>query len=399
MSHFPRHDEMLRYFEDYARHFGVRETITFRTEVTHIARLDDGTFAVAVGGPGGDETRRYDAVVVANGHHWDPKSVTFPGQLNGEIFHAHHYVDVTEPVDLREKNVLLVGMGNSAMDIACEISRVGQGARKAFIAQRSGVYVLPKRIGKMDGDAFVWRNPMTPTPWWETLLRRLVPRRVLLWSMDFFFENMLRLTVGKPSWVGLKDPEIRFHQAHPTISSELHNRLIHGDLIPKPNIRELRGDRVLFEDGTEEAIDVIILATGYNISFPFFDEDFISSADNDIPLWQRIWNPNHPGLMFLALVQPLCAMMPIAELQANLMAQFLTGRYHLPAPAIMEREMLAYDSAMKSLYTRSTRHTIQIDCLEYSYNLRREMAAGAKRAKAAGNTLPITASAPSPIRA
>ena len=391
-SRLLRHDEVLRYFTAYAEHFKVTEHITFRTEVTHVKRLPDGTFAVDLQGPDGKATRHYDAVVVANGHHWDPKRVTFPGEFNGDLFHAHDYVAITDPVDLRDKRVLVVGMGNSAMDIAGEIAHPGQGARQAFLAQRSGVYILPKRIGRLDADAGIWRNPMDPAPWWEVLLRRFVPKHLLLWAMDLFYETLLRFTVGKPSAVGLKDPAIRFHQAHPTLSSELHNRLIQGDLIPKPTINRLAGDTVWFADGSAEKIDVIILATGYQITFPFFANDFISAPNNDLPLWYRIWDPRYPNLMFLALVQPLCAVMPIAELQAILMAKFLTGQYHLPDAAVMQTEMMAYDRAMKSLYTKSTRHTIQIDCLEYSYHLRREMATGAKRAKAAGNTLPIPAS-------
>ncbi len=54
--------------------------------------------------------------------------------------HAHYYVDNT---DFRDKNVLVVGMGNSAMDIAVESSFV---ARKTFISSRRGAYILPKYL-------------------------------------------------------------------------------------------------------------------------------------------------------------------------------------------------------------------------------------------------------------
>ena len=181
---------------------------------------------------------------------------------------------------------------------------------------------------------------------------------------------------------------------HPTVSQELHNRLVHGDIVPKGNIRELRGDRVLFEDGSEEQVDAIIYATGYNIRFPFFDESLISAPGNSIPLWQRIFDPRFKDLAFVGLVQPVCAMMPIAELQSNFVADYLTGELHLPSAQQMREQMTAYDRSMKESYTRSESHTIQIDCPEYSYFLQKAWKLGRRRAAAAGNALPVPGAQP-----
>ena len=79
---YPDHRQIAQYFDDFVDHFGLRETITFRTEVTRVEPLDEG-YAVTIRSRDGDEpeTRRYRDVVVANGHHWDPRwpEPSFPG--------------------------------------------------------------------------------------------------------------------------------------------------------------------------------------------------------------------------------------------------------------------------------------------------------------------------------
>jgi dimethylaniline monooxygenase (N-oxide forming) len=117
---YPRHDVVARYFESYADHFGLKTKISFRTRVTHVMPDAPGGYRVTLSS---GETKRYDAVVVANGHHWDPRfpEPRFPGRFDGVELHSHAYVSPSEPHDLRGKRVLVVGIGNSAVDIACEL--------------------------------------------------------------------------------------------------------------------------------------------------------------------------------------------------------------------------------------------------------------------------------------
>lgn len=387
-AEYPSHWEIHAEFERYAEEFGIRPLINFNTEVRHCARGEDGRWLVTLKGPGGEKTRAYDFLCVANGHHWDPRLPEFPGQFDGPIIHSHHYVDTTTPHDLTNRNVVVVGMGNSAMDIACELAHIGQGARKVFLAQRSGVWVMPKIFGSVPQDRFL-RHPMKRPTLGEHIARRLIPAGLRRWFGDVMIETLIKMIVGPPTRVGLKAPKERFHARHPTVSQELHNRLVHGDIVAKGNIRKLKGDRVVFEDGSEEKVDAIIACTGYHVTFPFFDADFVSAPKNSIPLFQRIFDPRYENLAFIALVQPLCAMMPIAELQAHLVADYIVGDYHLPSKEAMADAMVEYDARMKARYTASESHTIQIDCGEYSYYLQAEQAKGHKRAVAAGKSLPV----------
>jgi len=365
---FPHHTHIAEYFNAYVDHFGFREKITFETGVEHAARGDDGVWTLTLEG---GEQRRYDALLVANGHHWDARwpEPPFPGELAGVQMHAHNYVDNTS---FRDKNVLVVGIGNSAMDIAVESSFV---ASKTFLSSRRGAYILPKYMFGRPLDQ-IGVNPLTP----------LLPfgfRRAILMAM-------YRIGVGKVQDYGLPEPDHKIGEAHPTISADFLNRIAHGELTWKPNVVELQGDSVKFEDGTAEPVDVIVWCTGYKVTFPFFDEQLIAAPDNDLPLFRRVFKPGIDNLSFVGLLQPLGAIMPLAEVQGEWIAAYLRGEYHLPHRDQMEADMRRERERMFKRYVASKRHTMQVDFDNYLYDLRKELAAGAQRARAAGFSLPVT---------
>ena len=88
------------------------------------------------------ETRHYDHVLVANGHHWDPRwpEPASPAARPSPAtqMHAHYY---RTPDVLEGKRVVVLGIGNSATDIAVESSRV---ARETYLAMRRGAHIVPK---------------------------------------------------------------------------------------------------------------------------------------------------------------------------------------------------------------------------------------------------------------
>ena len=358
---YPDHFRIARYFDDYVDHFGFREHIRFRTEVTTVEPADGGGWRVRWRelDTGAEGTRVYDAVMVANGHHWNPRwpEPPFPGQdgFTGEQLHAHHY---REPDVLLGKRVLVLGIGNSATDLAVESSRT---ADATFLAMRRGAWIIPKYIGGK------------PT---DELATDLVTRLPLA-VQRAFYRRTLRLTAGDPTDYGLPKPDHRLAEAHPTISSDLLPRLGHGDITVKPNIAEFPGGRtVRFEDGSEEEIDLIIYCTGYKITFPFFAERLLDAPDNRIPLYRRVVHPDLKGLYFIGLVQPLGAIMPLAEAQSEWVADLLEGRTELPDSEGMHRVIAREDRRMARRYVASKRHTIQVDFQPYIRTLRRERRRG-----------------------
>jgi cation diffusion facilitator CzcD-associated flavoprotein CzcO len=368
---FPHHTHIARYFDDYVDHFGLRDQIVFQTGVEHASRDPEGVWNVRLET---GETRRYDALLVANGHHWNPRwpEPAYPGSFDGVQMHSHHYLENT---DFRDKNVLVVGIGNSAMDIAVESSFV---ARNTYLSSRRGAYILPKYLFGRPLDQ-IGVNALTP-------ILPFAFRRAIL-------QAMYRIGVGKVQDYGLPEPDHRIGEAHPTISADFLNRIAHGDMTWKPNVSSLEGDRVRFEDGSAEEVDIIVWCTGYKVTFPFFDEQFISAPDNDLPLYRRVFKPGIDNVFFIALLQPLGATMPLAEAQGRWIAAYLRGEYHLPPVDAMEAQMRRERQRMFKRYVASKRHTMQVDFDNYLHDLGKELRTGAARARAGGFRLPVAARA------
>lgn len=361
---YPNHEQIAHYFDSYVDHFGLRDQITFRTEVTHVAPAGGGWDVTVRGLDSGEtQTRHYRAVLVANGHHWDARwpEPAFPGAdtFTGEQVHSHEYKTFE---GFEGKRVLVLGIGNSACDIAVETAKISD---RTFLAMRRGAHVIPKYVFGIPTDHLT-TSPIARLPWFPA-------RRAMLAATMY-------LARGSVTRYGLPKPDHKIASAHPTISDDLLTRLSHGDIAVKPNIERLDGDKVYFVDGTAEQIDIVVYCTGYKITFPFFDDTLLAARDNRIDLYHRVVDPDHDGLYFIGLVQPLGAIMPLAEAQSGWVADLLTGTAALPPKAAMRREIAGYQRAQERRYVASKRHTIQVDFLDHLAEIKSERAAGARRA-------------------
>ena len=137
---FPSHRLMHDYFRDYVDHFGLRDGIEFGVGVERAARTPDGAGTSRCRPARPAPTPTWSSPTATTGSRGCPTTrVTFDGVL----MHSHAYVSPFEPVEIRGKRVVVVGMGNSAMDIASELSSPWM-ASTLYVSARRGVWVLPK---------------------------------------------------------------------------------------------------------------------------------------------------------------------------------------------------------------------------------------------------------------
>ena len=253
---YPSHFQIAQYFDSYVDHFGFREHIAFRTEVTRVAPTADGEWEVTFR-PVGDD-RGADAPLRGRARRQRPSlGPTLARARISRIGHVRRRADAR--AQLRHAGYLRAAGGcwcsASATPRATSRSRRAGRRSATFLAMRRGAYVIPKFIGGKPVDE-------TSGAWFA---------RLPLPIQRTFMAAMLKTSQGRMTDYGLPAPDHQLLAAHPTVSSDLLPRIGHGDIAIRPNISRFDGGEVVFTDGSREAVDLVIYCTGYKISFPFFD--------------------------------------------------------------------------------------------------------------------------------
>jgi cation diffusion facilitator CzcD-associated flavoprotein CzcO len=351
-SDYPSHRQILNYFNSYAEHFGVGKFIQFNTSVEQVLPLADEKWRVIYRDENGEHEEIFDYVLVANGHHWDPAMPAISGEFGGEILHSHQY---KKAAPFKDKRVLVVGGGNSACDIAVEIARLSP---KTCISMRRGQHIFPK---------FVFGKP---TDIMFSIIRGL-PR----WLKQILVSVFIRALQGRYPKYHLKKPDCKPLEIHPTINSELLYYIRHGKVFPRRGIAKMEGSVVHFTDGRQDEFDVIIFATGYKITFPFFAKELIDYSNaTSIPLYKKMMSEQFGSLYFIGLFQPQGCIWPLADHQAKIVAGIIAGK--LKRPTNLAYKINAEMKKTRSRYKEATRHALEVDYLGFRKQLLRELKKG-----------------------
>ncbi|MBA2649183.1 MAG: NAD(P)-binding domain-containing protein [Legionella sp.] len=336
-SDYPSHAQLLHYFKSYAQHFELNQYISFKTTVLNVKPLDTGQWRVLSEDEQGVHETMFDFLLVANGHHWDPVVPTYPGYFSGELLHSHQYKNSKA---FRDKRVLVVGGGNSACDVAVETSRV---AAKVQISMRRGYHIFPK---------FIFGKPTD------------VAMTKIHWLPSWFRQKLISLVIrglqGRYAKYQLMKPDSGPLETHPTINSELLYFIRHGKVKPRPGILRFEGPKVHFVDGSQEDFDTIIFATGYQISFPFFDKSIIDFTNTTkIPLYRKMMHPDFDNLYFIGLCQPQGCIWPLADYQSKIAARIIAGA--MARPGQLHQKIAEEIKSPHYSFNSNVRHALEVD--------------------------------------
>lgn len=357
---YMHNSKMIEYIEDYANYVGCVHKIKFQHKVLKVEKAssfdDDGRWDVEVEDMQTKETIRetFDGVMVCTGHHVTPSMATFPGQelFKGQIIHTHSY---KRPADFVGKRVVVVGIGNSGGDVAVELSMVNP---MVHLSTRRGAWVV-HRVGPKGRpfDTLFLRR-------WVNVLFNTVPYRVVCSTAEEFINWNF-----DHSQYRIK-PKHRIFEQHIMVNDALPNRILSGTIELKNNIDRITETGVVFQgETTETPCDVIIMATGYKVDFPFIDQSLIPVIDNKVDLYKYVFSPDlqpHANTLgFIALAQPIGALFPIGEMHSRWFALLLSGKLRLPTAEKMRKDIIKKHKYLESRYYGGPRNTLQVDWINY----------------------------------
>lgn len=295
---YPGHKVLKKYFDAFADRFDLRELFRFDTKVTRLEPADGDRWMLRAEG---SEPQLYDGVVLANGTLAEPNEPTFPGEFSGQIMHTSRYKSATQ---LNGKRVLIIGAGNSGCDIAVDAVH---HAASVEMSVRRGYYFVPRYLFGKPSDTLNQGRPL--------------PARI----KQFIDTRVLKAFTGDPVHFGFPRPNYRIYESHPIVNTLILGHLGQGDLRIRADIERFAGSTVHFRDGSSGEYDLILLATGYTLDYPFVDREHLHWQKASPQLFLNVFPPSFNGLYVMGMIEASGIGWQGRFEQAQLLAAYLTA--------------------------------------------------------------------------
>lgn len=375
-GHYPSHWQIAEYLQAYAKHFGLEECYRTETEVERWEEAEGGRKWRLLCRPAGPhpphseedqlEEVLVDGVVVCTGQTSVPRKINaenYPGfaEFRGSSIHSAQYRSNAEYLG---KRVMVVGAGGaSGADITIDTSL---GAKQVVLSVRHPLNLIP-RFTHGEGSFWLYKEQFwLYVPEW---LQRFYGR--CLGALDIkhsAYHQVHRRDAGPGDQALFAIPEkyrppkhdvrsfllkgnflpsgFQLGTAPSPLGSEIDDvlaRVALGAVRVRPEIKEFLedGKTVVFEDGSEEQIDAIVWAIGYDRGIGEHSAGRPEHQGTPPPkLYYNVFPPRRPGLAYGLVTHPAGAHWPVADLIAQWIAQVFTGSFELPPLEIMEKEAI-----------------------------------------------------------
>ncbi|KAL6564257.1 hypothetical protein OROMI_015707 [Orobanche minor] len=266
-------DQFVRYLKDYVSRFECTPTYMRKVETASYDEVA-GEWKVGARNLGSGEIEGYRSrfIVVATGETCDPIIPAIGGleDFSGSVLHSTEFKNGEEFLG---RNVLVVGSGNSGMEIAVDL--VHNGAKTSIVV-RSPVHILSREM---------------------TYVGLVLLKYLPFHWVDFMMTMMSKAVFGDLTKYGIERPKegpfamkVKYGK-YPVIDVGTLSKIKSGEIQVLPGIRSIKGNNVIFDNGKEYPFDVIVLATGFKRSTKeWLKEDNHLLTDDGLPINSF---PNH----------------------------------------------------------------------------------------------------------
>lgn len=276
---YPSREQFASYLKSYATAFNITPRLN---QAVSSARHNDGLWEVET------QNERYVArnLVVASGYSNKPKTPSWPGQdtFPGAVKHSATF---TNGATYKGKQVLVVGFGNSAGEIALDLHEHGA---KVDMAVRNSVNIVPRDLFGLSTHVI------------SVIMSRL-PTEVA----DALSSNLRKLVVGDMKPYGLEPAPlgpmtmIKRENRVPLLDIGTVALIKQGAIKIQKDLTSFEGQEIIFSDGTRKAYDAVILATGYSTDLASFLPDVTQVSDERGRIAGGGRETALPGLFFCGL--------------------------------------------------------------------------------------------------
>lgn len=333
--------QMYEYLSSFVEHFNLKKHINFNTAISNITKTTDGLWKIETHH---GQIHDFSHVIVASGANCFPNMPKTDYSFSGTVLHSKEY---KSNKDFKDQNVLIVGLGSSGAEIACDLASV---VKKLYVSVKKMPMIMPKYLlGK-------------PADHWVSPASSYLPPVI----QQNLFKMLIWLTRGSQKKYKIPSPELNLSEHNPTVSNHFLPHCKKGLITIKPTIKKVQSQHVLFADGSCHEIDTIIYATGYQCRFPFFPEGFLSTQNNPLPLYKKIYHPSHFGLYFLGFIAPRGPVIPLVDQQMHWITKHIQSKLTLPSIQDMWKSIETHhQSTAKSTTQEVTENPLQVEMYPY----------------------------------
>jgi len=341
---FPHHTDILQYMKNYARDFKLLRHIHLNTTVQRVQRSAEEAEGPDLAANDKQAAERWTVVcsngtvfkgrflVVATGIAQFPNRELERTVLKGFTGPIHHASEIKSFDKKYEgKQLLLVGGGETASDICLEWHN---HVKSIYWSIPRGQHFFRKYAKVVP-----WGKPQPLDKASSRMIKLISPyikcKPGLAWICKWTSNGSFLAYQGHgiPEWKN----NAQFFKFFINKNGKVLDLVDYETLVPKAGILECDGNRVTFEDGTQQEFDLIITSTGY-----FVNNSFLPSRYHEVKVQQKykmVLDVDDPSIAYIGLVRPIVgSIIIISEIQTRWIAKVFSGKVNLPPLEVIRKE-------------------------------------------------------------